>query len=64
MPQRLRAAVEALPFERPKLAATAVIYEGDLASRLERAIERSAIARSGKQLPPLIEINPLLESNS
>ena len=40
LPLRIRAAVEALPFERPKLAAT---YSLDLAlgKRLEEAIARS-----------------------
>jgi len=36
-----RAAIEALPFESPKLSATAVLYQDDFGSRLERAIERS-----------------------
>jgi hypothetical protein len=38
---RMRAAVEALPFERPKLAVTAVVHGQDFASKLERAIERA-----------------------
>jgi hypothetical protein len=45
----LRAAVEAMAFESPKLAVTAVLSEDDFASRLERAIERSGAA------PKLIE---------
>jgi len=40
---RMRAAALALPFERPKLQATAIIPMGQaFAERLERAIERSA----------------------
>jgi hypothetical protein len=39
---RLRAAIEALPFESPKLSATAVFPAGeDFTARLERAIFRS-----------------------
>jgi hypothetical protein len=47
----MRAAIEALPFESPKLSATAVFPAGeDFASQLERAIERSGAA------PRLIEV--------
>ena len=38
---RLRAAIEAAPYVHPKLSATAILEAGDLAERLERAIERS-----------------------
>jgi hypothetical protein len=38
---RMRAAIEALPFERPKLSASAALIGDDFASKLERAVKRS-----------------------
>jgi hypothetical protein len=43
----MRAAIEALPFEQPKLSAMAVndMSGDDFASRLERALQRSERAK-------------------
>ena len=51
---RMRAAIEALPFESPKLSATAVLTSEDFAERLERAI-----ARSGMKASRTINAKPL-----
>ena len=42
-PQQMRAAIEALPFENPKVSAVAISHMSDksFAAALERAIERS-----------------------
>src|SRR5262249_49643829 len=42
-PQQMRAAIESLPYEQPKLSAVALGYltGEDFASKLERAVERS-----------------------
>ena len=47
----MRGAIEALPFESPKLSATAVFPAGEnFASILDRAIERSGRAQEVKQI--------------
>jgi hypothetical protein len=45
--QQMRAAIESLPYEQPKLSAISVGYLNatDFASRLERAVDRSDRAR-------------------
>jgi hypothetical protein len=40
---RIKCAVEALPYETPKLSATAILSDEDFAQRLERAILRSGV---------------------
>jgi hypothetical protein len=40
---RMRAAVECLPFETPKLSATTVLDPEDFAKRLDRAVKRSGV---------------------
>jgi hypothetical protein len=48
---RMKAAIEALPFEHPKLSATAVMTSEDFGDRLERAILRSIGARRALPKP-------------
>jgi hypothetical protein len=60
-PTRMRAAIECLPFENPKLGATAhVMVDGSFAERLERALERS---RSPPLLDGTIEHEELVTAN-
>ena len=51
---RMRAAMAALPFETPKLSATALSFPGDFAQTLERAI-----LRSGVKMPRTIDAEAL-----
>jgi hypothetical protein len=39
---RMKAAIEALPFERPKLAVTGIIGGGDIAAMLDERLKRIA----------------------
>ena len=57
---RLRAAIEALPFESPKLSATAVMSGSDIAARLERAIARSNGVIDAKPLAQPFPLPPPL----
>jgi len=60
MSLRMRAAIEALPFEVPKLSATAVAtLDGlDFAAALDRCIERSGIKPTPLPPPKVIEARP------
>ena len=63
-PQQMRAAIEALPFENPKVSAVAISHMSDksFAAALERAIERSqsphVINRPALPAPTTIEHSP------
>jgi hypothetical protein len=61
-PQQMRAAIEALPFEVPKLSATAIasMDEKSFAAALDRAIERS---KSPPQLNGPTEHDELVTSS-
>jgi hypothetical protein len=59
---RVRAAMAALPFEKPKLSALALVNRDDLADRLMRAIEASAKVGGAQQMkviePPKAGASP------
>jgi hypothetical protein len=55
---RIRAATEALLFVHPKLAVVATVSGGDLAERLEPAIERSNQTRVVNGSAKVIEHQP------
>jgi|SRR6516162_6786441 len=57
-PQQMRAAIESLPYENPKLSAISVGYLNatDFAARLDRAIDRSERAK-------LIEAHAIRDEN-
>ena len=50
LPVRMKAAVEALPYERPKLSVTANVSGDDFAEMLDRAIARSGNGAKVKQI--------------
>jgi hypothetical protein len=53
--QRMRAAIELLPFLHPKLQATAIVSEGSFAELLERRLKRVAEAKLIEHKPQEIE---------
>jgi hypothetical protein len=59
---RSRAAIEALPFEKPKLAVTAVVNGGYFGEAMERALKRSGkgdrTSAAEDQQPPSIPGRP------
>jgi hypothetical protein len=61
-PQQARCAIEALPYETPKLSAAAIgLFDGQsFAEALDRCIERSGISKPRSSLPPpkVIEHEP------
>jgi len=60
MPARMRAAIESLPYENPKLSAVAHgHFDGtSFAAQLDRAIERSGINSKSLPSPKVIEHEP------
>jgi hypothetical protein len=61
---RVRCAIEALPFENPKMSAVQVSHMNghDFASALDRAIQRSK-APLALNAPKTIEIEPVVEAS-
>jgi len=53
---RIRCAMACLPFQSPKLGVSFLINDADIATRLDKAIERVAIARANDA--KLIEAKP------
>ena len=56
---RMRAAIETLPFEKPKLAVTAMVDSQGIAALLEARLRRIAEAESD---PKAIEAAPMIEA--
>jgi polysaccharide pyruvyl transferase WcaK-like protein len=61
---RLRAAIAALAFEKPKLAVVATKREDDLAERLEQALQASQQVMNGQSRQQVIEAKPVEPSVS
>jgi len=50
---RVRAAIEALPFEHPKLSVTASLNGEDFADQMDKAFQRSAKVIEAEPIRPL-----------
>ena len=59
LPVRMRAAIAAIPFESPKLIATAVMNEGSFADLLDRRLKRIDELKTN---PQVIEASPVVET--
>jgi hypothetical protein len=56
--QRMRAAIEMMPYMHPKLAVSALVQEGDFATLLEQRIKRFNEAKMVEHKPQVIESKP------
>jgi hypothetical protein len=60
LPTRMKAAIEALPFENPKLSATAFMPVRDFAAILDERLKRAKAVEAGEPMPKLIDAKPVV----